>query len=94
VVDPPSSLPHDPASREDGEEFPRAMGQPAIRAVRAAGYTRLDHLATASEAELLELHGFGPKALSVVRDALHARGLTFAQEPGSTGSHRTKQSAG
>ncbi len=43
-----------------------------------AGYTRLDQLTKVSEAELLKLHGMGPKALGVLRDALAATGRSFA----------------
>jgi hypothetical protein len=31
-----------------------------------------------SEAEVLKLHGMGPKALGLIRQALAAKGLTFA----------------
>lgn len=59
-------------------DLPRAAGQPARRALAAAGYTRLEQLTQATEADLLRLHGVGPKALAVLRAALHARGLAFA----------------
>jgi hypothetical protein len=52
------------------EAFPKGVPQPAIRALVGAGYTRLEQLAGASEAELLKLHGVGPKAIRVVRQAL------------------------
>lgn len=54
------------------------MGQPALQALNAAGYTRLDQLTTIKAADLLKLHGVGPKALGVIRKALDARGLSFA----------------
>lgn len=54
------------------------MGQPALRALNAAGYTRLDQLTKIKAADLLKLHGVGPKALGVIRKALDARGLSFA----------------
>lgn len=59
-------------------ELPKGIGKPATRALAAAGYTRLDQLAAASEAELLALHGVGPKAIRVLRPALAAKGLAFA----------------
>jgi hypothetical protein len=55
-------------------ELPRAMGNPARRALEAAGYTRLDQLAGVPARELLALHGMGPKAIAVLREVLAARG--------------------
>jgi hypothetical protein len=54
------------------------MGRPATRALREAGYMRLEQLAGLREEEMLRLHGVGPKALEVVRQALAARGQSFA----------------
>jgi predicted Fe-Mo cluster-binding NifX family protein len=51
---------------------------PAQRALEGAGYTRLEQLTSVTEAELLALHGMGPKALGILREALAARGLKFA----------------
>ena len=59
-------------------DLPRGAGQPARRALAAAGYTRLDQLAAVSEAELLALHGVGPKAIAQLRQALAGKGLCFA----------------
>jgi hypothetical protein len=44
--------------------------QPAVRAFEAAGYTRYEQLAGASESELLKLHGVGPKAIRIIKRAL------------------------
>jgi predicted flap endonuclease-1-like 5' DNA nuclease len=60
--------------------LPRGIGAPATRALTAAGYTRLDQLTAASEAELLRLHGVGPRAIRLLREALAERGLAFAGE--------------
>ena len=54
------------------------IGKPAGRALAGAGYTRLDQLSKVSEAELLKLHGVGPKAIRILREALTERGLSFA----------------
>jgi hypothetical protein len=54
------------------DDFPKTS-QPALRALHAAGYTRLSQLADVSDADLLKLHGFGPKALRILRGALRAR---------------------
>ena len=58
------------------------LSKPAQRALAAAGYVRLEQLTTVSEAELLKLHGMGPKALGLLRSVLQARGLSFADERG------------
>jgi hypothetical protein len=58
------------AADRPGDDFPRAMGRPARRALAAAGYARLAELETVADAELLALHGFGPKGLRIVRRAL------------------------
>jgi hypothetical protein len=60
-------------------DFPPGVSQPALRALAAAGYTRLDQLTKVTEAELLKLHGMGPKAVGLLRAALKARGLSFAR---------------
>ena len=63
-------------------DFPAAIGRPATQALTVAGYTRLEHLTTVTEKELLKLHGMGPKALGILRSALEARGLRFADAKG------------
>lgn len=50
------------------------IGAPATRALASIGVTRLDQLAGRSEAELLALHGFGPRALKLIREVLEAEG--------------------
>jgi hypothetical protein len=62
---------------EPSNDFPPGIGRPALRALSAAGYTRLEELSGATEADLLKLHGMGPKALGLLRSALHAKGLSF-----------------
>jgi hypothetical protein len=61
-------------------DFPRGVGQPALRALLAAGYTRLDQLTHVKEADLLKLHGMGPKAIGLLRSALEERGKGFGKE--------------
>lgn len=58
--------------------FPK-IGSPATRALEAAGYTNLKQLTKVTEAELGQLHGMGPKALGILREALKAEGLSFKQ---------------
>lgn len=62
---------------EEGHDFPRSIGKPAQRALLAAGYHRLQDLDSAKEQDLLDLHGFGPKALSILRQTLAEQGLRF-----------------
>lgn len=59
-------------------DLPPGLGKPATRALFAAGYTHLEQFTKVNEAELLKLHGMGPKALGLIRNALAARGLSFA----------------
>jgi deazaflavin-dependent oxidoreductase (nitroreductase family) len=60
-------------------DFPAGLAKPALRALFGAGYTRLDQLTTITEADLLKLHGMGPKAIGLIRGALDARGQSFAE---------------
>lgn len=66
-------------NHEPEGDLPRSIGAPARRALAAAGYTRLVQLTSVGEAELLGLHGVGPKAIQVLRVALAAQGLAFAE---------------
>lgn len=59
-------------------DFPPGLSAPARRALKGAGVERLEQLAERRERDVLALHGMGPKALGILRDALAARGLTFA----------------
>jgi hypothetical protein len=59
--------------------LPRSIGAPAQRALAAAGYTQLVQLTSVGEAELLGLHGVGPKAIQLLRAALAAQDLEFAE---------------
>jgi hypothetical protein len=60
----------------EDSDLPR-IGAPATGALRLAGYSRLDQLAGVPERDLAQLHGVGPKALRILRDALAERGLSF-----------------
>jgi len=65
--------------REEG--FLALLAAPARRALEGNGITTLEQLSGFSEAELLELHGFGPSSLPRLRSALAAKGLSFKTEP-------------
>jgi hypothetical protein len=56
------------------------LAQPAQRALAGAGIQRLAQLAKLSEREIKQLHGIGPNALTQLRRALKAKGLSFAKE--------------
>ena len=52
--------------------LPRGIGAPATRALALAGITTLDDVRGVDLDELLRLHGVGPKAIRVLREALAA----------------------
>lgn len=54
--------------------LPAGLGKPATRALLLAGITDLTQVAARTEAELLELHGVGPRAVRILREALQANG--------------------
>lgn len=54
-----------------------AIGGPATRALVSAGMTDLDAVARHSQAELLALHGVGPKAVRILTEALAASGQSL-----------------
>ncbi|MDQ2905203.1 MAG: DNA-binding protein [Ktedonobacteraceae bacterium] len=60
-------------------DLPPGLSRPAQRALAGAGYARLEQFTSLSEAEVLQLHGMGPKAMDLIRRALAARGLSFAE---------------
>ncbi|MGD9988127.1 DNA-binding protein [Pseudonocardia sp.] len=60
-----------------GPDLPRGIGSPATRALTAAGYTRLGQLDGVPAAELLALHGVGPRAVRVLQEALAEQGRTL-----------------
>lgn len=64
--------------RADGNDIlPAGLAQPAIRALQAAGVTRLSPLTAFGEKEVARWHGIGPNALSKLREALKVKGLGF-----------------
>ncbi|SHE95148.1 helix-hairpin-helix domain-containing protein [Streptoalloteichus hindustanus] len=59
-------------------EYPQSIGRTARRVLALNGYTRYDQLTTVTTAELLKIHGVGPKAVRILREELASRGLNFA----------------
>jgi len=60
-----------------GTPMPKTSN-PAQDAMTLAGLHTLEDLTRISEKELLALHGVGPKAVRILREAMAARGLAFA----------------
>jgi len=58
-------------------DLPMGIGAPATRALAAAGYTRLAQLANVPLAELRQLHGVGPTALTRLQKALEQRNMSL-----------------
>ncbi|MEO3746725.1 hypothetical protein [Plantactinospora sp. B5E13] len=58
-------------------DLPRAIGRPATRALAGAGISTLAQVADLTAAELAALHGVGPKAVRILREALAATGRTL-----------------
>ncbi len=53
------------------------ISEPAHRALQGAGIETLEQLTQYREDELLALHGFGPKALGILKSILAEQGLSF-----------------
>ena len=58
------------------DELPR-IGAPATRALTSVGITRLSQLTDHRAEELLKLHGMGPRAIRILRQALADQRLSF-----------------
>ena len=61
------------------DPLPR-IGAPATRALAAQGITKLSDLRDRRESDLLALHGVGPRAIRLLRDALEEHGMSFRAE--------------
>lgn len=56
------------------------MSKPANRELLNAGYSKLEQFTEVTEAEILEIHGVGPKAIRMLNEALQERGLSFKKD--------------
>ncbi|MCC7119574.1 MAG: DUF1801 domain-containing protein [Anaerolineales bacterium] len=65
------------------------IGAPATRALTLEGYTTLKQLTKISEAELAQLHGVGPRAIRILKEALKVKGLSF--KPAKAGKQLKKK---
>lgn len=63
---------------QNNNDLPK-LAAPAQRALANAGYLNLEQLTKVTEADLASLHGMGPNALGKIREALKAKGLSFAR---------------
>lgn len=63
-----------PTDTPQDDSLPRNIGAPATAALALVGCTRLSQVPQFRAAELLSLHGVGPKAIERLRAALAARG--------------------
>ena len=61
------------------DELPR-IGAPATRALAGIGVTRLSQLTEHRAADLRELHGMGPRAIAILRQALNDRKLSLRDD--------------
>ncbi|MHA7965420.1 helix-hairpin-helix domain-containing protein [Paenibacillus sp. CAU 1782] len=62
----------------DQESDLPVISRPAQRALAEAGYLKLEQFTKVSEADVLKLHGVGPKGIRILREALAEKGLAFA----------------
>ncbi len=53
------------------------LGAPARRALERSGIGTLNELATFTEQEILDLHGFGPGSMPILHNELKTAGLHF-----------------
>lgn len=59
-------------------DLPSKLAKPAQRALANAGVTKLVQLTQLTEAEVMKLHGMGPKAMDQLKAALAEQGLSFS----------------
>lgn len=60
-------------------DIPAKIGKPAYRAIIQAGYYKLEQLTKLHEKDLLKLHGVGPKAIDILRQALAEENKSFSE---------------
>jgi 3-methyladenine DNA glycosylase AlkD len=73
-------------------ELPK-MSKPANRELHNAGFYRLEQFTDVTEADILKIHGVGPKAVRILNEALNEKGLSFASSSkGGDGAAGKKKS--
>jgi hypothetical protein len=78
-------------SKQINTNLPK-IGAPATRALEHIGITTLEQLTRVTEAELLQLHGIGPKAFRIIQETLKANGLAFKADKGGKPTIKKKPS--
>lgn len=61
-------------------DLPNSMGKTAPRELQNAGIDSLQKASEYSERELLAIHGVGPKAIRLIREAMHEKGLALRSD--------------
>ncbi|MFE4352011.1 helix-hairpin-helix domain-containing protein [Peribacillus butanolivorans] len=64
--------------KNNESDLPTELAKPALEHSLELGTCKLEQFTKLSEAEVLQLHGMGPKALEQIRRALSEKGLAFA----------------
>lgn len=70
----------DPSNKPTEQSDLPKISNPATHALTEAGYFRLEQFTKVTEADILKLHGVGPKGIRILNEALKERGLSFAQK--------------
>ena len=60
--------------------FPAGIAAPALRALAGANLCSLEALTRVTEPELSQLHGMGPKAIGILKQAMIEQDVNFAEE--------------
>lgn len=71
------TCPHCEAARKPESGLLNLVAAPARRALERAGIYTVQDLSRWTEAELLQLHGFGPSSLPKLREAMQVEGITW-----------------
>lgn len=71
-------MPDTPDFRPVGD-LPDAIGKTAARELSLNGVATLAQVAAHTQRELLAIHGVGPKAVRILREALAERGLAYRE---------------
>lgn len=58
------------------------MGKTAPRELQSAGVDSLQKASERTEKELLAIHGVGPKAIRIMKEAMKEKGLTVREDMG------------
>ncbi len=55
------------------------LAAPAMRALASAGLTSIAKLSKVREVDVVALHGMGPNAMTALKVAMKAKGVSFAK---------------